>query len=68
MAPYSLVGFHLPQERHVALLDQVLPLLRGCPGPKGYHDPPGNGEDSLALAGGRQEAEDDLDHINNILL
>ena len=68
MAPYSLVGFHLPQEHHVALLDQVLPLLRGCPGPKGYHDPPGNGEDSLALAGGRQEAEDDLDHINNILL
>ena len=66
---YSLVGFHLPQEPHVALHNhQVLHLLRGCPGPRGSHDPPGHGEDSLALAGGRRDAEDDPDHISNTML
>ena len=60
---YSLV-FHLSQEPYVALHDeQVLHLLRGCPGPGRSHDPPGHGEDALALAGGRRDAEDDPDHV-----
>ena len=60
---YSLF-FHLSQEPHIALHDdQVLHLLWGCPGPRQSHDPPGDGEDALALAGGRRDAEDDPHYV-----
>ena len=64
MMLFSLAVFHLPQKPHVALHDdQVLHLLRGCPGPGGGRDPSGHGEDPLALAGGRRDAEDDPHHV-----